>query len=405
MKKLHRSNPVNILWLKIHRTVVPALLRFGQPLVIARRWLRPQKIPLCRVEPTAKDDQPPLAILCSGASEHKNFFLNRAFAGSRRELNLGKAKLRDIFRSGFAGNKNCSLVAIETNQTHFLWLQQEGWFFMPVWVQGGVHLPLAEVITKNESVKSDQRKIKRNGLEYLITHDKAHFHDFYHEMHIPFIQKTHGDEAMFDSYAEKRAQCENYDLLLVHKKDRPDYTIAGMLIVYEPAGPRLWSLGVRQDGEDYVRQGILPALYSFSFAHLSQRHSWVSLGSSRAFLHDGVLNFKRKFLLAITAGSWNGFALKITALTPATKSFLLKNPFIFQTENALHAAVFTEEKISAETIQRWHKEYFYSGLKHLVIHSFRDDETFSPVALPPALAGCVTIRRLGEWFKEPRHLP
>lgn len=395
----HRYSFVNVLASKIRRVLLHALFRFGQPLVALRRWLRPKKISLCRVEPAVRDGEPALTILCGGSPAHKNFFLNRAFASPRRELDLGRVKLRDIFRAEFAAENNCSLLAIETNQTHFQWLKSEGWFFMPVWVQGGIHLPLAEAILKTESVKSDQRKIKRFGLEYVVTHDEARFNDFYHNMHVPFIQKTHGEEAVFDSYAEKRAQCENYDLLLVHKKDRPDYALAGILIVHDPAGPRLWSLGVRQDGEDYIRQGVIAALYHGSFHHLSQQHSWVSLGSSRAFLHDGVLNFKSKFSQSIIGGNWNGFALKITALTPATKDFLRKNPFIFWADDALHAAVFTEEELSPEKIQRLHKEYFHPGLKRVVIHGLREDESISPVTVPPSLAECVVIRRVGEWFK------
>ena len=153
---------------------------------------------------------------------------------------------------------------------------------------------------------------------------------------------------------------------------------------------------MREDGEDHVREGVIAALYHFAFDHLAKKHSWVNLGGNRSFLHDGLLIFKTRLSQTVFESSWKGFALKIAALTPAAKNFLLKTPFIFQADGELNSAVFVDEELSLEKIQRLHKRYLHPGLTRLVIHTFQDEEIFSPATLPPSLAGCITIRRASE---------
>jgi hypothetical protein len=159
----------------------------------------------------------------------------------------------------------------------------------------------------------------------------------------------------------------------------------------------LWSLGVRDDGVDHIQEGIAPALYHFSFKHLSGRgFARVNLGSCRPFLRDGVLNFKRKMSQSLKHAHWDGIAMKITSLTPGVKSFLLKNPFIFLTEGRMHGAIFVEEKLSLEKIQKIEKDYFHPGLSGLVIYSFCANEDFQVSSLPPPTAARINIRPAAE---------
>ncbi len=385
----------NIGLIKFRLTVLPGLLRLGRPLILARRWLRPHQVMLARVE--SVDGQPPLAILCSAASQNKNYFFRLAFGGIPRETALGRVKLRDLFRQDLATKHDCSLVVVETNRSHYDWLQQDGWFFIPAWVNGEVNLPIPEEFMKRESVKSDLRVIRRSGFAYAVTHDEARLRDYYQQMHLPFVRKNYGEEALLVAYDEQRKKCQAFDLLLVHKPSQPGHDLAGTLILYDHGCPRLWSVGVRADGTDHVREGILAAMYHFSFQHLCARgETRLNLGSSRALLRDGVLNFKRKMSQAITGSSWQGFALKIAALTPATKKFLLENPFIFAVGDQFHGAVFVADALSVERLQQMDKDFFHPGLIRLVIYTFRDEETFSPATLPPPLAGRVAIRRASE---------
>ena len=389
-----KSNTARLLNNQLRTKVIPMALRAGYPLVWLRRRLKPHKIHLCKVESAVEDGQS-LSIRCGLSAQAKLYFLNLAFGGPTRESDPGMARLMDVFWPG--REKDCPMTVIETNRGHFDWLKKDGWFFIPLWVRGAVSLPIPEQFLRHNSVKNDLRKIRQHQYGYVITHDEEKFKDFYHNMHLPHIRAVFGDTACFDSYEEKRQKCERYDLLMIHKKDRPEYDIAGVLIIYDLVGPRMWSLGVRHDGVDRVKEGALAALYHFSFEHAAAGgNKRLSLGASRAFLNDGALNFKKKLSNTITDTSWEGFALKISKLTPAVKAFLVKNPFIFQRGNEFFAAVFVDEPLSLEGIRKIEKTYFYPGLSRLVIHTFSPDETFQATSLPPEMVGRIKIRPAAE---------
>jgi hypothetical protein len=379
-----------LMWLR--RAVVPVLLRAAKPLVWLRRRLRPHKVTVGKIEP-APGQEGGLTILCGLTDQIRHYFLNLAYDGKPVESEARPVRLMDVFRRDWARKKESSLIVVDANQMHFDWLKEAGWFFIPIWISGEVSLPIPEEFMKRETVRSDLRKIQRHQFEYEVTHDDARFKDYYQNMHLPFITQAHGDETCYDSYAEKRREKSEYDLLLVHKQTEPGRDLAGMFIVYEPAAPRLWSLGVRNDGIDHVKEGIPAALYHYTFKHLSERgFDRVNLGSCRAFFHNGVLNFKRKMSQRLKNAHWDGVALKITSLTPGVKSFLLKNPFIFKADGKLYGAIFAEEKLTLEKIQKIDKDYFHPGLSALVIHSFCADEDFKLSSLPPLLAERIKIR-------------
>lgn len=393
--KNHRFNRWNIWREKLRTTLIPPLLRLAAPLVYVRRRLKPHKVELCKISGTVAiaEDSLPFTFLCGATMENKNFLRRLAFDGLTNESELGSVPARNIFRQP-AWKKDCSLIVVETNQAHFEWLKQGNCFFVPCWVAGDIALPIAEKFMRSNSIKNDLRTLRRLGLEYEIVPGEAAFKDFYHNMHVPYVTEIYGEEAFFDGHADQRNQSEQYDLLLVKQKIQPNRHIAGVLIVYEPAGPRLWSFGVRPGHSPH---GITPALYHFAFDYLTTKgFTHVSTGSSRAFLRDGVLKFKRKMSQTIVNASWKGFALKIIAYTPATKTFLQQNPFIFQADGKLCGAVFTEEILTSEMIRKIVHNDFHTGLNKLVFYSFREDALADTGLIPPELASHVEIRSASE---------
>ena len=402
-KKGHRFNRRKAWLQKIRATVFPLVLRLAAPLVFVRRRLWPHKVSLCKVSASANDGQPPFTILCGATGQSKSFLLRLAFDNSFQESDLGRVPLRDVFRANRDLEKDCSIVMVETNQSHYAWLNTGNWFFIPVWATGKINLPVAEKFLKSASVKRDLQAVRQRGYEYEVAPDEEAFKDFYHNMHVPHVSKTYGNEAIFRSYAEKRGQMEECDLLLVKKRSQPGRHIAGILIHYEPAEPRLWSLGVR---EGHFQNGLMPALYHFSFQHLMCEGFFrVNTGGSRAFLRDGVLKFKRKMSQIITDFSWAGFALKITLFTPAAKNFLQNNPFIFQAGGAWHGAVFVDSVPSPESLRQIFKDDFHPGLAKLVIFSFAEVTKGGSNPIPPELAGQIEIRSAGELLSARPHLP
>lgn len=372
----------------------PVVRRIARPLAAFRRRIFPPKISLVKIEGLEAGSRLPLSILCGMTAQEKSYLLGLAFAEQPGERDAGRVRLKQIFEDRVDQAEGCSMIAIRSAEYKLTSVRRTGnWFIIPVWVRGEVKIPLPTNVLAHESVRADLRKIRQHEFEYEITRDPGRFDDFYYNMHAPLIRKAHGDAAHLQPYAEAWQQPGTYDLLMVRKKSRPDRDIAGVVIIYEKTGPRLLILGVRDDGADYVREGVTSALYHFSFEHLTAKgFSCVRTGGAHAFLRDGLLRYKRKLSQALIEPSWESIALKILSFTPATKAFLQNNPFIHESGGALHAAIFTDSPLSPEAIRKYNKDFFHPGLAKLVIHTFRPDESFRLDGLAPELVERFEIR-------------
>jgi hypothetical protein len=393
---------------KIKMLVWPALLRLAWPVVWLRRRLRPHKISLSRVEGVIGGDGCPLAVLCGAVKQNKDYLLQLLFSSVTRETELGTVRLLDAFRPEFSRGKDFGLVVLETNQSLHGWLDDGGWFFIPCWVTGMVRLPLTEKVGRSDTLRTIKRKIRKHGFEYAVSRTEAQFKDFYENLHVPHISKIYGPAAFCQTYAEMWAKCagEGFDLVLVRKQSRPDLVVAGCLILYEAAGPRLWALGVRDADLDLVQEGALSTLYYFCFDHvLKQGFGRLNMGGCRSFLRDGVLTFKKRLSQTLVHGRWEGFALKVLELTPATRLFLVNNPFLFQSKGRLFGAVFTEAPLTVATVAELDHDHFYPGMSRLLLYFFAGVETFQVADLPPELAARVEIRPAAGVVSGDLHLP
>lgn len=378
-KTLYKKAPFPVRWII-------------SPLIFCRRSVRQLRVELCRVEGIERSSQMPLSILCGAKGQNKSFLLGLAFAGSFREQILGRVWLWNISKAIHTVGKDCSLMLIEVRKSHRKWLRACNWFFVPCWVIGEIDIPFNREVLNGDSVKSDLRRIRKNGLEYEVTRDPRRFDDFYHNMYVPHISRAHGSEAYIVPYEEKKIQFQKCDLLLVKKDDKD---IAGILLRHEPAGPRLWSLGIRDGNQEYLKAGAASALFHFSIQYLAIKgFSRVKIGLSRAFLRDGVLQYKRKLSQRITEGSADGFALKVLSYTPAARAFLRNNPFLFETDGALHSAIFVDpaQTLSQKELEEIHNAHCHPGISKLVIYRLQQGDAANPDTVPPELAEHIVLR-------------
>jgi hypothetical protein len=166
-------------------------------------------------------------------------------------------------------------------------------------------------------------------------------------------------------------------LLLVKKQQ--EY-IAGMLMGYSKKGVYLHPLGVKDGNFDYVKEGAIGALFYFPLIYSKEKgYKKVNYGLSRAFLKDGVFQFKKKRGMQVVGTSNKGFALKTLSISAAVKGFLLNNPFLYMDDMGFNGAVFidNEQPLSAEEFKRIYKEYYLPGMSKLFIYRFGkvDDKT------------------------------
>ena len=393
---------------KFQAQIWPRMLKLAWPVVWLRRRLRPHKISITRVEGIVAGGEHPLTVLFGAVNQNRDYLLQLMFKEVNRETDNETVRLIDAFQPEFSRERTVDMVMLETNQALHGWLNDGSWFIIPTWVMGWVPLPPPEKVLRNDTIRSIGRRIRTHGHEYEVTHDLERFKDYFDNMHLPYITKSYGETACLESFEEMRERCQSagFELILLRKKSRPDIFIAGCLVTHEADGPRLWSFGVRDGSLELLREGVLSSLYLFCFEHMkSKGFAEVNMGGSRPFLRDGVLTMKKRLGHSLRRGRWEGFSLKILKLTHGTKSFLINNPFVFQTDERLHGAVFTEEPLTRETVQRLEREHFYPGLGKLLLYFFAWDKEFKVADLPPEVAVRVEVRNASEVVSGDLHLP
>ncbi len=386
--------------------VWPRLLGLAAPVLWAKRRLRPIRIPVERLTGQVRGETATMEVLCGLTDQTRQHFLNLIFETPPTPVKLGWLNLLKTFRSPRPVAATAELALMPATESQHEWLDDGSWFSIPQWVRGHITLPLDEKVLRHDSLKTTVRLIRRHGYESIVTRDENLFEEFYHRMHEPYIRQNYGAEACLDSLAHKRANREKFDLLLVRKKSKPAENLAGVLIIYEPEGARLWYLGVLDGNIKLVHEGVLAALYIFAFEFLSgQGFKQVNMGGSRPFLRDGALNFKRRRSQRLTGCQWEGSALKILQLTPGVKSFLRQNPFIFRSHGQLHGAIFADAPLTAEKIIELHHNFFHPGFGRLIIWVIDNGDTGALPELPPELAGEVELRFAAELLAGNLHLP
>ncbi len=334
-----------------------------------------------------------LDIIYAGTEENKNFLINLFFDGSSRETYIGKIWLWNIPKVVKGNDNGCSLMIIELTKSFRIFFDKKKSFYIPCWILGEVDVSAnISSFIKNKSLASDLRRIRKNNLNFELTNELSQFNNFYHNMYVPHITKVHGNVVVLMEYDFMRGKFRNCDLLLVKKGK--DY-IAGMLLAYTKQEVRLWSLGVKDGNPDYVKGGAIGALFYFAVNYLHEKgYKTVNFGATRAFLRDGVLQYKKKWGLKIVGTFKKGFLIKPLSKTSGLKEFLLNNPFIYMDKEGFNSAVFVEDNqsLSKSDIEKLYKDYYLNGISKLFIYRFGEDNSKRQVIVPPEFSDRITIR-------------
>ena len=336
-------------------------------------------------------------IVYIGGEKHKNFLAELAFGNSYKEDYIGRTWLWRIFKTVRARGHACSLMVAEVPKSSLMLFGRKKCFYVPFWIQGQLNTSIdTSPHIKNESLKSDLRRITRNKLHFELTNESAQFDNFYHNMYLPYITKSHGNSAIIMEYDFVKKFFRDCELLLIKKEK--EY-IAGMLIAYNytKKQARLWCLGVKDGNSDYIKDGAIGAILYFSLLHLKEKgYKRVRVGGSRAFLKDGVLRYKKKWGQKIVCTDKIGFLikpLKPLSKTPAVKGFLSNNPFIYVHKNRFNSAVFVEaaQSFSKEDFEKFYKNYYQTGISKLFIYRFEQGHSRSCEIVPAEFSDKITV--------------
>ena len=220
---------------------------------------------------------------------------------------------------------------------------------VPYFVSQIVYLPpVAEDLLSSfkdqlgRHAKNDIKRIQRNEFEYEITRNKELLYNFYHKIYVPYVKKRFSNSADLVPWPVFRDLYGDKDLLLIRKEGR---IAAGA--VRQQIGNTYHSMlsGILlEEKYNFLKAGVGNALYWFTFIEAQRRGCCkVDLGTSRPFLKDGVLNYKKKWCSRVTKSRYReklGLSLLFCSNSPALHRVLEINPFICEQNGKLTGLIF-----------------------------------------------------------------
>ena len=340
-----------------------------------RDHLRPFRVNISILTGRERSSGEDLVIFYAGSKYNKSYFARKAFRDNYREEERGKAWLWVAIRLCRNANAIYPMSVLEINKKPYRLLRNGAGYYIPCWIDSELEFSDSEWNLRHSvNVKNDVHRIRKNGLHFEITKEKQMFDLFYHHMYLPHITRVHADAAVPISYEQLVNRIDHCELLLVKKDD--EY-IAGDVLVYENDEVRAWCNGVKDGNQDYVKLGALAAVYYFRLMYLQDKgYKKMRLGASRAFLNDGVLQYKRKWGMHLTQDRNAGFWLLPLRETNGVREFLINNPFIYESNDEWYGAMFFRESkaITENEALRLRKTYHIPGIKDIVFHSLGEPE-------------------------------
>lgn len=366
---MNSMSPLYSLARKFYRSLPNSLRLFANPLASWYGTLRQLRPEVWCIHGEERSTRLALTIYLSVVTpEYKSYLLELIFGSSFQAQYLGRSWLWNISQKVREAKTCHSVLLAEVHQPHLKFFGARDGIVIPAWVSGEADIPLDPASVRRNSIQSDRRRIRNHGLEFEITRDPKRFEEYYYKMYVPYIKKAHGNGSFLKTETALKAQFKTGDLLLIKKQH--EY-IAGILLTYDDGCPYLRSIGVRDGNRSFINDGAIAAAYQFAFEYLQEKgHKKVRLGRSRAFLHDGVLRYKKKWSQRIAGGSTHKFALQVLSDADGTRAFLRSNPFIFERGNKLCGAVFESEvPPTLQSLQKAYNQYFHPGLSELILFS------------------------------------
>jgi hypothetical protein len=189
----------------------------------------------------------------------------------------------------------------------------------------------------NSSARSDQRRVRKNGLTWRISHDPAELATHLRRDYYRYTRLRHGDDAFVQSPRLMRRSFCRGGLLWVEQAGRP---LAGLVFEHSPPLLRMVTMACVDADARHLLQGALVALYLFSFDYARSRGlTAIDMRGSRPCLRDELFSVKRKFGGRIEEKPDNTYDLLVRwrTTTPPVLRFLGDSPLIVRERGRLSA--------------------------------------------------------------------
>lgn len=359
-----------------------------------REVLERYRVPAWHVEGKERASGQPLTIFYAGHLESKNYILHLAYEDGYVEQSAGMVWLWSAWWRGVKSGAN--LLVIRQERRHLWLLGSARGYNIPCWVGLEVELSAAEAhCAHSSSLRTDLSHIQRHGLEYEVTRNAERFRWFYNTMYMPHVIRVHGDRSMPTPWNELESSLPQCELLFVRKGE--DCIAGSVLFDMGNGHARAWLIGVKEGNPEYAKIGAAAALYYLEIQHLRRSgYEFLHFGSTRAFLHDGVLHFKKKYGPSLVGSDDYVFHLRVARGSAGVNGFLASNPFMTHESGTFYGNFFVDDAggMDKKAIRKELSQNYIRGIGEQRVYSLKDvvsrpdQRTWPPVpiAVEPASA-------------------
>ncbi len=335
------------------------------PLHRVSSFIASLKVELTRLSGISRTGGEQVTIVCGVGNKTFHYLAGLMFEpGYQAEL-IGSAWLWNAARKARRSTPDALLLFIESGGRKLRFFG-DSWIRIPIWVRSEIPIPVPDTLRKRETYKTDFRKLREAGFHYEVTRDPVQMDDFYHNMYKPYIASSHGGSAILKEKDKLLSEFGDPELLLVKEGQSP---VAGILLSHEYEIPKMYALGIKDGNLEYLSRGALFACYHFTLEYLAGAgYRTVNAGSSKGFIRDGVMNFKRKFGHRLTEPQEYYLLLTPLRHSRQTTALLCEQPVICELNGTLHSLVFVDEdrlaKLQSSSKER--RRYFIPGSRSLL---------------------------------------
>ncbi len=305
--------------LKKSMAVLKALIRFWLPVYVLTEADSPAK-------------KPPKLIYAGYSSAQRKYMAQRLFGRKTYTCRLSGV---DFFwhlksRRRRLNLKADVLIAEASFLTIGFFLKSEG-YVMPELIDMKIDIrqPMEVMKRRKGSDFSDvERLIRKYHWNYSVTREAKAYHDFFFNMHLPYIKLRYPGRAIIPTFRQFQESCRSSFLIHVHRDDSP---LAGIVVVIDQGHPSLHRLGIRGGNTDYLKQGVIGAMYYFAILE-SQKMGYgeLWLGGTYPFLSDGLTKYKMRLNgeFILNDDRDRNHLWVFSGNSESARNFFRQNPFI-----------------------------------------------------------------------------
>jgi hypothetical protein len=317
-------------------------LVYWQCVRLVKQFYNSLNLPLYILEGQGKDYSTALSFAYAGFYSWTLEYWAQAVLGQGfQKRSLGRRFIWEIIPLFKKEYPNLNFLLIENDSSFMRFFFRKHGLHVPHWafMEIDISQPLEKLFGRQRL--DVQRKIRQNSLTCQLSKELKDFNYFYHSMYLPYTKERHNDEAVVFTKQDLLNMFSRGELMFIKKGNE---CLSGGLVQFKKKNPGFSALGVLDGKWEYVRYGVISALYYFLIIELKKKgYQKVSIGGSRPIFSDGVTKYKISInAQLLPEKNEPGLRLVLLKNTPAFKDFLICNPLIIYQDKKPYRAIFVE---------------------------------------------------------------